>query len=190
MINAKWFSTLMQQYLSSTSMSLGDITRTHQNMTGSLPATITRVDYFSPLRTVFTFTAHPVTITHAAGTDGWGSLNLGAFPSIPLRRSGTAVNLTLTGGAGVSATAAGVLGLGTDPIAAAAASLTANMANISPSGAFTLAASAATVATVGGGSQTVIDGVNTARTLYLNFAGVTTTSTSTMTLNGTITTYY
>lgn len=95
-------------------------------------------------RTTITLTNFVVNTTDVPSGEGYGSASLYTFPRGSIQLLGAVANLTITGGAGLTATAAVVAAVGT-VAAAADATLTGTEGNIVPSYAATLASNAGVV---------------------------------------------
>lgn len=98
-----------------------------------------------------------------------GSQKIYDFPAGAILVHGGAAKLTITGGAGLTATAAVVWAVGT-VAPAADATLTSTEANIIPSTAATLSSSTNTASAVTATAAGILDGSSTAIDALLNFA--------------------
>lgn len=139
-------------------------------------------------RVTLTFTALAIPVTDDSTAGGHANLAIYTCPKGLTLFTGANVDLTLTGGAGLTATSAVVASLGTDPAAVDNAVLASTEANIIASTACTLTDNAGTFSAVNAAAIAPYDGRTTAKIVYLNFAtpdaGI--TGATTMTVSGTI----
>lgn len=140
----------------------------------------------------FTLTNIAIPVSDDGVAGGHAAMQLYTFPKGLTKINGGKVSLTLTGGAGLTATSAVVGAVGTSTVGTNDATLTLTEADIIPSTACTLTGSAGAFSAVTVTAPALFDGRTTAKTAHLNFAtpdaGV--TAATTLTVNGTITISY
>ncbi len=145
-------------------------------------------------KSVFTLTAHSVTITDAGAAGAHGTTAFYTFPEGHIRIFGAHVNLTaITAGAGgISDTATLDIGVGQAAVATDNGELTGTESDILLIDEKLLAAGAATGDAIMGTTPIDIDGSTTAGTLNLNVAmpDADSSASDTLAVTGTITIYW
>lgn len=170
-----------------------DMLNTVNNGTVSSVEGLSAVEHGTPYHhyTAFSLDSVAVNVTHGGGSDGYGNLKIYSFPVRALTRLGTRIALTGVGSSGgVNANAAFQLAFGhTAQTSANGGSLVSNADSFSPSGGVAVTLSGGEAGAVTGNSNLntgTLDGVGTARSLYINLAGVDTTADGTVTLSGSV----
>ena len=118
----------------------------------------------------WTLDAYPMTITDSGANGGSGSVLLYTFPAGLVQLFGTRVKLTITGGAGIAATAAFVCGVGNTAAATTDATLSTTEVTFLPSTATTLSSSTLAFTASSTAISAFVDGRTTLVPVYLNFA--------------------
>ncbi len=138
-------------------------------------------------KTVFTFTATPITATNG-GVDAAGGVKLFDFPEGNLLLLGVVGNLVFTAGAGIDTDAAMVASIGTAVATNANATLTSTEADIVASTVATLTTSAVTL-NLQNTATVFLDGTAGAKDVYLNVAvpDADTTATGVVSVTGSLT---
>lgn len=157
-------------------------------------ATVVAAEYGNQIlrKTVFTLTAHSVTMTDAGAAGCHGNVQLCDFPVGLVHILGATMSLATTAGSGgITDTAAVVQSVGTAAVGTGDATLTTTEADIIPSTAGTL--SGGVGAPVGvSTTPAVFDGHSTAKKAYLNFAvpDAGSSASDTLAVTGTVTVFW